>query len=573
MLKSLHVHNFALLEDAAVEFAPGFNIFTGETGAGKSILIDAFSIVLGSRASTEYIRSGTDAFWVQAVFDVSGRKGIKQALAAQDIELDDENLFLKRKLGINGKGQCSVNGVQVPLTVLRALSRLLVDIHGQHENQDLLEPHAPLVMVDAAGGAKLAAVLETYHKLFAGYEQARKLVQDLEGSSTDRELLLDRLDWEIKEITEARLRPGEQEELQLENKMLQNSARIQEDVAAAHARLDQDEGVLFALASARESLRDALRYDESLKPLSDALESAWITADDTRQELAAYLEKAEGGEDRLNKVQERLDQLYKLRKKYGATDEEIQAYLVRARERYATLEDLDARISQAREKFARAEKVLKEQARILTALRKEQAAALSRDVLSHLQDLAMPSGRFELAFAAKAPGPDGADIVTFMFSANKGEPLLPLVKIASGGELSRVALALKTVLTHLSGVPTMVFDEIDAGVGGVTAQKMAEKMALIAARSQVLCITHLPQIAAFADRHLYIYKDAGGERTVTRIQVLTGEERVQEIMRMSGGENMSRAAMGNARELLAAASSFKERKENLFCGSGNDEDR
>jgi DNA repair protein RecN (Recombination protein N) len=564
MLKSLHVHNFALLEDAEVEFAPGFNIFTGETGAGKSILIDAFGIVLGSRASTEYIRSGTDAFWVQAVFDVAGNKQVQAALAEQDIALEDENLFLKRKLQQNGKGQCSINGVQVPLAVLRSLSRLLVDIHGQHENQDLLEAKTPLKVLDAAGGPKVAAALAKYRQLFAAYTSARALVQELEQSSTDREVQLDRLGWEIKEITDAKLRPGEQEELQAENRKLQNTARILEDVTGAHEALDEESGALNALARAKESLRDALRYDETLKTLVDALDSAWITADDARQELAAYLENAEGSEARLNTVQERLDLLYKLHKKYGATTADVTAYLERARDKYATLQDLDARIGQAQKQLARAEQQVRQQAELLTGLRREEAGRLSKAVLQHLQDLAMPDGSFTFAFGAKELGADGADTVTFMFSANKGEPLLPLQKIASGGELSRVALALKTVLTHMSGVPTMVFDEIDAGVGGVTAQKMAEKLALMARRAQVLCITHLPQIAAFADRHLYIYKDASGERTVTKIQVLSGGDQVREIMRMSGGENASRAAMGNARELLAGARKFKEQKTALF---------
>jgi DNA repair protein RecN (Recombination protein N) len=564
MLKSLHVHNFALLEDAEVEFAPGFNIFTGETGAGKSILIDAFGIVLGSRASTEYIRSGTDAFWVQAVFDVSGKQQVLEALAAQDIELADENLFLKRKLNVNGKGQCSVNGVQVPLTVLRSLSRLLVDIHGQHENQDLLEAKTPLRILDAAGGSKLAAVLAKYQEAFAAYQAAAARVQTLENSSADRELLLDRYGWEIKEITDAKLRPGEEEELQAENRRLQNGARILDDVTEAHGALDAESGALNALAGAKESLRDALRYDDKLQPLVEALDSAWITADDARQQLAVYLENAEGGEARLNAVQERLDQLYKLHKKYGATAADIAAYLAKVREEYATLQDLDARISQARQQLAKLTVQLDREAAQLTTLRQGIARQVSAAVLTHLQDLAMPDGNFTFAFAKREPGPDGADTVTFMFSANKGEPLLPLPKIASGGELSRVALALKTVLTHVSGVPTMVFDEIDAGVGGVTAQKMAEKLALIARRAQVLCITHLPQIAAFADRHLYIQKETAGERTVTRIAALTGADQVREIMRMSGGENASKAAMGSAKELLAAARKFKDQKTNLF---------
>jgi DNA repair protein RecN (Recombination protein N) len=565
MLKSLHVHNFALLEDVKVEFAPGCNIFTGETGAGKSILVDAFSVVLGNRASAEYIRGGTDGFWVQAVFDVAGNTGVQKLLQEQDIALEDENLFLKRKLSANGKGQCSVNGMQVPLAFLRSLSRLLVDIHGQHENQALLEPEMPLILTDIAGGEGLAEVLEKYKVLYSAYMAGKANLEKLENSSKDREHLLEMYSWEIKEIEDAKLEPGEEERLQLENKRLLNHSRIMEGIKGAHASLDDEGGALETLAEAKEKVRDILRYDESLKPLAEALDTAWITADDVRQELADKQESDDGVEEKLNQVQERLDKLYKLHKKYGATDADISAYLQQTKAEYEALLDLDSHIAKAKKELARLTAQITAQAERLTLARKKQAELFCAAVVKHLRDLAMPQGKFTIDFQPLEEfGPTGADRCTFMFSANKGEGLLPLVKIVSGGELSRVALAIKTVLNNINGVPTMVFDEIDTGVGGVTAQSMAQKMAVIAQHAQVLCITHLPQIAVFADRHLYIYKDSSGDRTITHVKVLQGEELAEEIMRMSGGAHNSKAALGSAKELLASAQEFKANLTSLF---------
>jgi len=556
MLKSLQVHNFALIEDATVEFAPGFNIFTGETGAGKSILVDAFSMVLGSRASVDFIRSGTDSFWVQAVFDPEENPQVKKILAEQDIE-EDECLFLKRKLSLNGKSQNFVNGVQVPLAVIKSLSELLVDIHGQHENQTLLKPQTPLRLVDIFGGAVLKQALTEYQAVYGRYVAAAAKLQELQNSDADRERLLDRLDWEIKEIEEAELKPGEEEALQDEAKLLQNGGKIMAAVSGAHQSLDEEKGVLEALAQAREDLGGVSRYDGRLQKFYEVLDSAWINLDDLRQELSGYLSGSSFDEERVEAVQKRLDLYYRLHKKYGAEYEDLQHYLEKARARYAELQDLEARIAQAGKVLAAAQKETLAKGTVLTKLRQEKARALAGEVTRHMRDLAMPDGRFELSFKEIPCGPHGRDEVNFMFSANRGEPLQTLGRVASGGELSRVALALKTVLCHVTGVPTMVFDEIDTGVGGITAQKMAEKLAIIAARSQVLCITHLPQIASYADRHLYIFKASQGERTATSLKLLEGQARVEEIRRMTAGDNASAAATASAKEQLAAAARFK----------------
>ena len=554
MLQSLHVHNFALIEDAKIDFASGFNIFTGETGAGKSILIDAFGIVLGNRASADYIRSGADSFWVQAVFDISGIEAVKALLAQQGIDEEDE-LFLRRRILANGKSQATVNGVQVPLAVLKSFSELLVDIHGQHENQALLKPDAPLTLVDLYGRKEIAPVLKTYQTLYEAYLATQARLTQLENTGSERERILDRLEWEIKEITDAALEAGELEVLQEEARRLQNSGKIMTAVSSAHEYLDAERGILDGLAAAKDQLGAVVRYDERLSSVCENLESSWITLDECRRELSDYLSSEEYDAERAAYVEGRLDLWYRLQKKYEAID----AYLQQAQQQADDLTQLETNIAKARQLLTQQKSELEQQAQSLSQLRCKYAAELADKVTTHIHDLAMPEGKFEIAVAAKeTPGKTGKDELTFLFTANLGEPIRPLLKVASGGELSRVALAIKTVLLNASGVPTMVFDEIDTGVGGVTAQKMAEKIAVIAKVGQVLCITHLPQIASFADRHILIRKESAGGRTSTGLTTLDEEGRIQELMRMTVGDNVSEVAYANAKELLAAAAKNKQ---------------
>lgn len=559
MLQSLQVHNFALIEDAQVEFTPGFNIFTGETGAGKSILIDAFGIVLGGRASTSSIRSGTEEFRVQAVFDTEGDERVSAVLREQDID-EEDSLFLKRTLTAAGKSRSSINGVPVPLAVLKQVGRLLVDIHGQHENQSLLQPKMPLHLTDAYGGREGATVRASYDAAYARYVETQGILAGLEARGGERERLMDRLQWEINEIEEAHVTPGEEDRLKDEARLLQNGDKVRQALGRAYELLDTEKGALDLLADCRGEAGTALRFDTALQGVYDGLDSAWIAADDAKSRLRDYLESHDFDEERLGRVQDRLDLLYRLQKKYGQGEETVLAYVADAREQYAELQDLDRRLEAARRELKQVTAVLQEAAAALTRVRRKQAAALCGAVTVHMRDLAMPEGRFVIECTEKEDfGPDGKDTLRFLFSANRGEPLQPLAQVASGGELSRLALALKTVLIHTTGVRTMVFDEIDTGVGGVTAQKMAEKLALIAQENQVLCITHLPQIAAFADHQIRIRKEAEGRRTVTHLQALTPEERVEEIMRMTTGAHVSKSAETNARELLAEAEAFKRK--------------
>lgn len=558
MLQSLHVHNFALLEDAHAEFTPGFNVFTGETGAGKSILIDAFGIVLGGRASVDYVRSGTEGLWVQAVFDIANQEDIKNILREQGIEAEDD-LFLKRQISVAGKSRALVNGVQVPLAVLKQIGTALVDIHGQHENQALLKPEAARLVTDAFGGASLLAALAAYKKEYALYEEAQTKLAQLQQDNAKQDLLMDRYAWEINEITKASLVVGEEEGLEAEARLLQNGERIIKSVNAAYEQLDEEDAVLSRLARVRDDLVYAARYDERLATFAEAVDSAWINLDDCRSELADYLSRSDFNEERATEVQQRLDTIYRLQKKYGGSTEAVLAYLEATQEKLEQLQDIAAALEKAQRELAQATKLLSVAAATLTQERERSAAALSQSITTHIHDLAMPNGSFKIALAPlERFTSTGRDAVRFLFSGNLGEPLNDLEKVASGGELSRIALAMKTVLMHTAQVGTMVFDEIDTGVGGVTAQKMAEKIAAIATVGQVLCITHLPQIAAFADNHIYIEKRSSEGRTATVLAVLDYNQRLQELVRMTAGASTSRAALESATELLLAADDVKK---------------
>ena len=558
MLQSLHVHNFALLEDAHADFTPGFNVFTGETGAGKSILIDAFGMVLGGRASVDYVRSGTEGLWVQAVFDITNQEDIKNILREQGIEAEDD-LFLKRQISVAGKSRALVNGVQVPLAVLKQIGTALVDIHGQHENQALLKPEAARLVTDAFGGASLLAALAAYKKEYALYEEAQTKLAQLQQDNAKQDLLMDRYAWEINEITKASLVVGEEEGLEAEARLLQNGERIIKSVNAAYEQLDEEDAVLSRLARVRDDLVYAARYDERLATFAEAVDSAWINLDDCRSELADYLSRSDFNEERATEVQQRLDTIYRLQKKYGGSTEAVLAYLEATQEKLEQLQDIAAALEKAQRELAQATKRLSVAAATLTQERERSAAALSQSITTHIHDLAMPNGSFKIALAPlERFTSTGRDAVRFLFSGNLGEPLNDLEKVASGGELSRIALAMKTVLMHTAQVGTMVFDEIDTGVGGVTAQKMAEKIAAIATVGQVLCITHLPQIAAFADNHIYIEKRSSEGRTATVLAVLDYNQRLQELVRMTAGASTSRAALESATELLLAADDVKK---------------
>ncbi|HMM21282.1 MAG TPA: DNA repair protein RecN [Selenomonadales bacterium] len=565
MLKTLTVSNFALIEQAGVEFAPGLNILTGETGAGKSILIDALNILLGSRASADYIRSGSDFFRVEAVFRIGPNQEARELLDSQGIPLEDgDTLILSRYLSRQGKSAVVVNGCQVTLGTLKLLGGGLVDMHGQHENQTLLKPETHLGLLDAFDPA-IGRLLPAYREAFAAWTRLGEEIARLESDSRERAQRLDMLEWQTQEIAAAELEEAEEERLEQEIQVLTHAEKIQSAVSRSYRLLSEDgaSGTLSSLAEVKKELEYAARFDPSLAAGLTTVADALYQLEEAASDLRDYGENLDFNPARLEKLQERMDVIHKLKKKYGATIAEVLAYYRQAAEELATISNYEERMGELIRQRDKLEAELAEIAGKLDVLRRKAATQFAGQVRGHLADLGMPKAQLIINITRQSRYTGtGNNEIAMLFSANPGEEPRPLHKVASGGELSRIALAVKTVSASRDGVGTMVFDEIDAGISGQAARMVGEKIALVGADRQVLCITHLPQIAAMADHHLRVEKRVEGKRTTTLIQTLDDEERLREVTRMVSGDNITRLALDNAAEMIASAQLRKEKWKN-----------
>ena len=562
MLQSLRVWNFALLEEVAVEFGAGLNILTGETGAGKSILIDALGAILGQRVSSDAIRSGADALRVEAVFSLDESDAdLCALLAEQEIECEDE-LIVLRKIARTGKGSILVNGSHVTLTFLKKIAPYLVDIHGQNENLALLREDAQRNLLEG-GDSDLCTRLAAYAQVYADWKEKTRLREERAEEIEDIGERLELLRWQEKEIAEAELTVGEDEELETEIRRLSHAERLVENAAEAANLLSEDgeEGlaVLSALARVTHALDEVARYDDALANAQNMIEEAYISLQEASYEVRDYLDSIDADPARLDRIQTRMDVIDRLKKKYGGTIPAVLDRLSSVRSELESADNYDMDMAQLDKEIGTLHKQLKNLAAELTARRQEVGAALSADIARELQGLGMAKARFRIVVTpAEKYTSRGADSLAMLFSANVGEEEKPLEKIASGGELSRIALAIKSIVAARdTGGTSMVFDEIDTGIGGRTAQMVAERIAFVAHYKQVLCITHLPQIACMADNHLYIAKRVKGDATVTQVTALSDEERVREIARMASGDDVTEAALANAREMLAGAEKKK----------------
>ena len=562
MLQSLRVWNFALLEEVAVEFGAGLNILTGETGAGKSILIDALGAILGQRVSSDAIRSGADALRVEAVFSLDESDAdLCALLAEQEIECEDE-LIVLRKIARTGKGSILVNGSHVTLTFLKKIAPYLVDIHGQNENLALLREDAQRNLLEG-GDSDLRTRLAAYTQVYADWKEKTRLREERAEEIEDIGERLELLRWQEKEIAEAELTVGEDEELETEIRRLSHAERLVENAAEAANLLSEDgeEGiaVLSALARVTHALDEVARYDDALANAQNMIEEAYISLQEASYEVRDYLDGIDADPARLDRIQTRMDVIDRLKKKYGGTIPAVLERLSSVRSELESVDNYDMDMAQLDKEIGTLHKQLKNLAAELTARRQEVGAALSADIARELQGLGMAKARFRIVVTrAEKYTSRGADSLAMLFSANVGEEEKPLEKIASGGELSRIALAIKSIVAARdTGGTSMVFDEIDTGIGGRTAQMVAERIAFVAHYKQVLCITHLPQIACMADNHLYIAKRVKCDATVTQVTALSDEERVREIARMASGDDVTEAALANAREMLAGAEKKK----------------
>ena len=554
MLELLHIENIAIIEAADIEFAPGFNALTGETGAGKSIVIDSLSAVLGQRTSRELIRTGADKAFVSAAFSGMAPE-LTEELGIQPEA--DGTLLLQREIQTDGKNVCRVNGRPVTVGQLRALGARLLNIHGQHDGQQLLDEEQHIVYLDSFGRVESLAI--TYAEKYKNFTDIRRQIGALQMDEAEKARRVDTLQYQIEELRRAKLTPGEEEELTARRGMLRNAEKFLDAVAGADYALNGDDsggGALSALRQAQDALSGVRHLDDAFGQLYERLGEAYSEVYD----IAATVEDKRGELDvspgELDRVESRMDLLYRLKKKYGATVEDMLDYQARCEAELAQIEDAGDTLARLEQALSKAEKEARQAAQALSDARKAAAEQLTSQILAELQQLDMGKIRFAVDFAEKPLDSDGMDTVRFLMSANVGEELRPIHKIASGGELARIMLAMKNVLSEQDHVGTMVFDEVDTGVSGRAAQKVAEKMARISRRKQVLCVTHLPQLAAMADTHFSVEKGERGGRTYTEVRRLDREQRRRELARL-GGSHVSQTMLDGAEELLVQAEKFR----------------
>ena len=564
MLKSLTVWNFALLEHVQVEFQSGLNILTGETGAGKSILIDSLGAVLGARMSADMVRSGCDWLRVEAVFSLEDESlGLHELLTQQAIDDSDKELIITRQLTRAGRSTALVNGCHVTLAILRQIGAYLVDIHGQNENLALLKEENQFHLLDGYD-PDVAEALAAYTCAYREWREKKKAYDEKQQASREYAQRLDMLHWQDKEISEANLKAGEDEALEAEIRKLSHAEKIVGSIEESYELLEggggSGLGVLPALSQVKKDLEDISRFDDALANAQKMVEEAYISLQEASYELRDYGESVEFSPARLDQLQSRMDVIYRLCKKYGATLDDVLAHQKKVERELSEIENYDEDIAALEKEIAALEKELGKKAAALTELRRAAAKDLSSAIEEQLFALGMPKAQLAIRVEPAADyGPRGRDEVAMFFSANPGEAEKPLQRVASGGELSRIALAIKTVASSRdSSVPSMVFDEIDTGIGGRTAQMVAERIALVAQYKQVLCITHLPQIACMADAHLYISKRTEEGTTATQIRPLSERERISEIARMASGADMTTASLDNAREMVSHAKMKKD---------------
>lgn len=564
MLQSLYLENIALIEKLGIELFPGFNVLTGETGAGKSIIIDAVNFVLGERTSRDLIRNGAARAKVEAVFNLNEGDAAFAALDALGIEYDGNELILSRELSAAGRNACRVNGTLVPVASLKSVSDTLVDIHGQHEHQALLDAENHISYLDAYCHAESLPIIEKIDVIVSRRSELMLKRNSGFSSEREREREMDMLRYQIEEIASANLEAGEEERLNAEKTVLLNAERIRTALETAHMALSgaEEGSALSAIDTARRSMRDIAALNKDYEALGDKIEELYYAAEDISFALRDTSENVESDMQRLEEIEQRLKLISDLKRKYGRTVEDVIDFGKDAETKLNELENAEALAAELDAKLDKLKAEYNVAADELSKVRRAAGDRLKRDVLNELKDLGMAKAMFDVALSDASggePRKGGCETAEFMLSANPGEPLKPLEKVASGGELSRIMLCFKSIFADNDRVPTLIFDEIDTGISGRTAAVVGEKMLGIAKKHQVICVTHLAQIAALADAHLMVRKYDDGKNTFVETRQLNEEEKVQRIAQMMDGESDSPSALTHARELIARADKIKEK--------------
>ncbi|MEI4829199.1 DNA repair protein RecN [Bacillus sp. FJAT-53711] len=576
MLSELSIRNFAIIESLNISFQKGLTVLSGETGAGKSIIIDAISLLVGGRGSAEFVRYGTEKAEIEGLFYIEDENHPCVMKAEElDIEIEDGMMILKRDISVNGKSVCRVNGKLVTLSVLKEIGKTLVDIHGQHETQDLMNEDRHLFMLDHFDGDHILVQLEKYQNVYREYEQLKKQLLSLTENEQQMAHRLDLIQFQHEEIRNADLKIDEEQNLLEERLKISNFEKIYKALGDSYRSLTEDRSGLDHVRNAMNQMESITDLDIAYQENYDAIANSYYLLEEVAYQLREKLDMMEYDPNRLDEIETRLNEIRMLKRKYGNTVEEILAYADEIEQEIFTIENKDVHIETTRKKLKEVEQLILKEAKSLSDMRHNLANRLTTAIHQELKELYMEKTKFEVMIKKKegtiddplvegAPvkmTQDGYDRVEFYISTNPGEPLKPLSKVASGGELSRIILALKSIFSKHQGVASVIFDEVDTGVSGRVAQAIAEKIYRVSVNSQVLCITHLPQVASMADSHLFIRKQIVNERTVTSVTVLNQDEKVTEIARMISGVEITDLTTEHARELLSQAHRFKQAAE------------
>lgn len=566
MLLECTIRNFAVIESVHVRFHRGFHVLTGETGAGKSMIIDALSLIAGGRGSAELVRHGSSKAEIECVFELEASHPVHPVLERIGVDMDDEEyLIIRREITNQGKSTARINGQMVNLSMLREVGEWLVNIHGQHEHQSLLKVEQHIQLLDAFGGNRLVETKRQYTEAYRAYQNILSQIQELEQGHMQQLQMLDLYRFQVEELSAAGLVPGEDEALLDEKRILANAENLMQNTSGAYESLYGGKMALESVSRAVDHLEEIVQYDPVvLTPLLEQIRNAYYQLEDAAYQLRDYREGIDYNADRLDEIEQRLDLIANLKRKYGNTTEEMLSYLAEISEQLNRIEHRDEMTEQLKQKAQEAKEQVHQLGSELSKLRKQAAEQLADSVSQELQDLHMEKTKFEINIEQlPEPSRDGLNHVEFMIAPNPGEPLRPLHKIASGGELSRIMLAMKSIFAAAERIPVLVFDEVDTGVSGRAAQAIAEKLAKLSRTCQVFSITHLPQVACMADTQYLISKQIREERTFTSVSELEGQSRVSELARMLGGVKVTETTEEHAQEMLDMASQKKERWHHL----------
>ncbi|WP_026558861.1 DNA repair protein RecN [Bacillus sp. J37] len=565
MLAELSIKNFAIIESLTVSFEKGLTVLTGETGAGKSIIIDAIHLLAGARGSSEFVRYGEKRAELEALFLLDeDQHPVYERCEEFGIDVSDGMIILRRDMSSSGKSICRINGKLVTIAVLREIGQLLVDIHGQHDNQELMNEENHLSLLDQYSGKEVKSALIAYLELYQRYDGLKRKIIQLSENEQEMAHRLDLLQFQLEEIENAELQPKEDELLQEEKHQISNYEKIYDSLNNSYNSLHGEQRGLDWVGLAMSHLENVSHINTKLKELSETISNAFYMIEDLSYEVRNELDSLEFDPERLNYVEGRLNEINHLKRKYGQSVEEILTYSAKIEEEIDTIQNKDSHLTKLQKELESVLEDLSVEAKNISAIRKKHAKVLIEEIHQELQELYMEKTRFDVNIDERRTpshelkySSNGVDEIEFYISTNPGEPLKPLSKTASGGELSRIMLAMKSIFSQHQGITSIIFDEVDTGVSGRVAQAIAEKIYRVSSGSQVLCITHLPQVAAMADTHLYIAKETKAGRTKTSVKPLNEEEKIKEIGRMIAGVEVTELSKEHAKELLSLAHTAK----------------